>query len=222
MSDERQTEWDAVKESMQAAKPVSFGQHVAYWFRKTPRRALYATSYAKFAAKMIGRGKRVLDIGCGEGLGTWLLAKECGYAHGVDFDAEAIAVGQANWGHEPSCDFTVGDAFELGEGSYDAVVNFDVIEHVYPEHAGAFLDGMVGLLAEHGVVVVGTPNETAKQYASAVTNAGHVNLYTAERLEAELRARFKYVFLFGANDEIVHTGFAPMCHYLLVVACGKR
>ena len=56
MSDERQTEWDAVKESMQAAKPVSFGQHVAYWFRKTPRRALYATSYAKFAAKMIGRG----------------------------------------------------------------------------------------------------------------------------------------------------------------------
>ena len=26
----------------------------------------------------------------------------------------------------------------------------------------------------------------------------------------------------GANDEIVHTGFVPMCHYLLVVACGKR
>ena len=98
MSDERQTEWDAVKESMQAAKPVSFGQHVAYWFRKTPRRALYATSYAKFAAKMIGRGKRVLDIGCGEGLGTWLLAKECGYAHGVDFDAEAIAITWAGSG----------------------------------------------------------------------------------------------------------------------------
>lgn len=219
---ERQTEWDAVKQSMADAKPVRLGRHVGYWFHETPRRALYATSYAKFAAKMIGRGKRVLDIGCGEGLGTWLLAKECGAAHGVDFDAEAIEVAQANWSQEPGCSFSCGDAFELEGGSYDAVVNFDVIEHVYPEHAGAFLDGMLRLLDDDGVVVVGTPNETAKQYASAVTNAGHVNLYTAERLEAELRARFEYVFMFGANDEVVHTGFAPMCHYLLALGCGKR
>jgi hypothetical protein len=24
------------------------------------------------------------------------------------------------------------------------------------------------------------------------------------------------------NDEVVHTGFYPMCHYLFALACGKR
>ena len=47
-------------------------------------------------------------------------------------------------------------------------------------------------------------------------------MYTAERLEAEMKQRFTQVFMFGANDEVVHTGFAPMCHYLLALGVSPR
>jgi SAM-dependent methyltransferase len=217
----RRTDWEGVKELMEAA-PVEFGQHIGYWLHQTPRRMLHSTSYYKFAAKMIGRPRRVLDIGCGEGLGTWLLAVECGAAVGADLDADAIACARRAW-TDPRIGFRLGDAFEAAAGeSWDAVVSFDVIEHVEPARADAFLDGVAGLLDPSGVAIVGTPNETSARYASAVTNAGHVNLYSGERLLAALRERFRFAFLFGANDEVVHTGFTPMAHYLLVLACGVR
>ena len=99
MSGER-AEWQRVADEMQdrlGDRRVELGRHVSYWFDNTPRRALYSLAYYKFAAKLIGSGKRVLDVGCGEGLGTWLLAVECGSARGVDIDEHAIAVAQANW-----------------------------------------------------------------------------------------------------------------------------
>ena len=40
--------------------------------------------------------------------------------------------------------------------------------------------------------------------------------------EEEMKKYFHHVFLFGANDEVVHTGFLPMAHYLIAVGCRKR
>ena len=37
-----------------------------------------------------------------------------------------------------------------------------------------------------------------------------------------LEAHFHSVFVFSMNDEVVHTGFYPMAHYLLAVACHRR
>jgi hypothetical protein len=85
-----------------------------------------------------------------------------------------------------------------------------------------FLSTVADNLKPHGFCVLGTPNETASLYASAHSREGHVNLFTAERLVATLRDRFYNVFAFGMNDEVVHTGFYPMCHYLFAVGCGKR
>jgi hypothetical protein len=31
---------------------------------------------------------------------------------------------------------------------------------------------------------------------------------------------FRNVFMFGMNDEVVHTGYGPMCHYLWMVGVG--
>jgi 2-polyprenyl-3-methyl-5-hydroxy-6-metoxy-1,4-benzoquinol methylase len=212
--------WDEVTELM-GGKRITLGRYLAYWFEHTPRRALYSTSYYKFAAKMIGRNKRVLEVGCSEGLGTWLLAAECGFARGLDPDEEAIAVAKGNWPAE-KVEFECADFLEAPAGQWDAVVNFDVIEHILPANAGRFLGRMADNLTPYGVAVVGTPNLTGQVYASAVSKAGHVNVYSADRLEAEMRQFFRHVFLFGANDEVVHTGYAPMAHYLIALGCKKR
>ncbi len=164
---------------------------------------------------------RVLDIGCGEGLGTWLLAAECGFAKGVDFDADLIAVAQKNWPGDKA-EFTCEDVLTMKGGKFDAAVSFDVIEHILPANADAFLRGIAAQLTPYGLAIIGTPNVTSAPYASAVTNAGHVNLYDAARLEAEMRRHFHQVFMFGANDEVVHTGFAPMCHYLIAMGVRRR
>jgi 2-polyprenyl-3-methyl-5-hydroxy-6-metoxy-1,4-benzoquinol methylase len=211
--------WDEVTEMM-GDKQIALGRYCAYWFDHTPRRALYYSSYYKFAAKMIGRNKRVLDVGCSEGLGTWMLAAECGFARGIDSDDEAIAVAQANWPAN-KVEFLAGDFLEAAPGQWDAVVNFDVIEHIRPENAARFLERIAANLVPHGVTVIGTPNEPGQVHASAVARAGHINVYSAERLEAEMRRYFGHVFMFMANDEVVHTGFPPMTHYLIALGCKK-
>lgn len=212
--------WTEVTEMMETPE-VALGRYVGYWFDRTPRRALYCMSYYKFACKMIGKNKRVLDVGCSEGLGTWMLAKECGFAHGIDSDEVAIDVARANWqGGQVS--FACQDFLQTPPAKYDAVVNFDVIEHILPENAHHFLARMAANVAHDGIVLIGTPNLEAQKYASAVSRAGHVNCYSGERLEEELGQHFHHVFLFVANDEVVHTGFRPTANYLLAMGCRKR
>jgi 2-polyprenyl-3-methyl-5-hydroxy-6-metoxy-1,4-benzoquinol methylase len=212
--------WTEVTEMMET-NDVELGRYVSYWFNRTPRRALYCMSYYKFASKMIGKNKRVLDVGCSEGLGTWMLAVENGYAKGLDSDEEAVAVGRANW-TDPRIEFSCEDFLTAEPGQYDAVTNFDVIEHIMPENAGTFLARIADNLTHDGIAIIGTPNIVSQQYASAVSKAGHVNCYSGERLEAELREHFHHVFMFVANDEVVHTGFLPTANYLLAMACRKK
>lgn len=217
----KKSAWTSVKEIM-GDRQISFGSYLSYEFTNTPRRILYSISYYKFAAKMIGRNKRVLDVGCGEGLGTWLLAVECGQAKGIDIDCDAIEIGKRNW-KDPKISFECADFLSIKEeGEYDAVVSFDVIEHILPKNVPLFFHKIVTSLTHYGIAVIGTPNITSQQYASPVTKAGHVNVYSWERLEYEMKQHFVHVFMFGANDEVVHTGFLPMAHYLIGLGCRKK
>ena len=103
-----------------------------------------------------------------------------------------------------------------------AIVSLDVIEHVDKSDEEAFFKTIITNLEDHGVCIIGTPNENSSQHASESSKKGHVNLFTAERLYNALSQYFHNVFLFGMNDEVVHTGFYPMCHYLLAIGCGIR
>ncbi len=202
--------------------PILLGPMHAYHLRRTPRRLLYTLSYYRFAAALIGEAKQVLDVGCGEGLGTRVLAQQCGRAHGIDFDESLIAVAKENARDETKLSFACEDMLDAEPAGYDAVVTLDVIEHVLPEHAEGFVAGLAARLRPFGLAVVGTPNETSSVYASPATNAGHVNLYSGDRLREQMERRFTQVFMFAANDEVVHTGYLPMAHYLIAVGCRPR
>lgn len=202
-------------------KPIQLGRYASYWYHRTPRRMLHSLAYYKFAAKMIGLGKRVLDVGCNEGLGSWVLAKECGYCSGIDFDEEAIETARKNF-EDSSIHFECEDFLQKEAGEWDSVVNFDVIEHIYPENASLFLSQIAKNLTSNGVAVFGTPSEISQQFASPISKKGHVNIYSHERLVEELSNFFEFVFLFSAHDEVVHTGFSPLAHYLIAVVCKPK
>lgn len=201
-------------------KQVVFGKYYSYWMENSPRRFLNHLSYYKFAADLIGKGKRVLDIGCNEGMGTRLLSVECGFAKGVDFDAHAIEKAQQSWADE-NTEFVCDDIYNYKPGNWNAVTSFDVIEHIHPENIKKWWRCIVDNLQHDGIVILGTPSITSKQYASMVTNMGHVNLYSADRLKEEMLAYFKHVFIFSANDELIHTGFKPLAHYYIAIGCQR-
>lgn len=218
---EDHSRWEPVKDMMEHTPSIRFGNHLTYQFMNSPRKVLYAASYYKFAAKMVGPEARVLDVGCGEGMGTWILASECASAHGIDIDGDSIAVASSNWTAD-NVSFKKDDFLANKTKPFNAVVSFDVIEHILPENTGAFMGRIMECLTDYGIAIVGTPNITSDQYASAVTKAGHINMFSGQRLADEMSERFKHVFMFGANDETIHTGFLPMAHYLIAVGCLPR
>lgn len=219
---ETMSNWSCVTQLLEKQnRPIELGRYASYWFHRTPRRMLHCLSYYKFAAKMIGCDKRVLDVGCNEGLGSWLIAKECGFCRGIDFDEEAITTAQKNF-QDPSIEYYCENFLEMKKSAWDAVINFDVIEHIYPEHAKHFVQNICDNLKDSGIAILGTPSEISQTFASKVSKKGHVNIYSPDRLEEQMKEFFEHVFIFAANDEVVHTGYLPLAHYLIAVCCKPR
>jgi 2-polyprenyl-3-methyl-5-hydroxy-6-metoxy-1,4-benzoquinol methylase len=220
MSDEAR-QWDTVKALLGNGQLV-LGPYFSFILRNSPRRLLHLLSYYKFAAKMIGAGKVVLDVGCSEGLGTVLLAETAASCVGVDQDPTSIATAEKTLGNERlsfrCTDILTDDSL----GVFDAAVSLDVIEHIYQDHEDGYMRGIADKLAPHGILVLGTPNVTAEQYAAVHSRAGHVNMFAHDRLRTLCERFYHNVFLFSANDEMVHTGYAPMAHYLLALCVGPR
>lgn len=111
----------------------------------------------EFAAGRVGRG-RLLDIACGVGYGTRLLAQRCpglSEAVGVDCSPEAIRYARARYGSE-RVRFRVADAlgFTDPEG-YEAIVSLETVEHL--EHPGCFISRMARLLRPGGVLIASVP-----------------------------------------------------------------
>jgi 2-polyprenyl-3-methyl-5-hydroxy-6-metoxy-1,4-benzoquinol methylase len=212
--------WSETKASL-GTDEITLGSYFTFIIRNSPRRLLHLLSYYKFAAKMIGPGRRVVDIGCSEGLGTVLLAENASDCVGVDLDAEAIAVANASVA-TANLRFVCADVLGGGLGRFGAAVSLDVIEHIFADNEDPFVAGVARALDDDGIFIIGTPNVAAETYASPQSRRGHVNMFDAVRLRDLGLRHFHNVFSFSANDEIVHTGFSPMAHYLLALCVGPR
>lgn len=100
----------------------------------------------------------------------------------------------------------------------------DVIEHVDLANEEKFLKNICASYSdkEEAVMIIGTPNLAAAQHASKQSAAVHINLKSQDSLKRLLEKYFYNAFMFGMNDEVVHTGYAPMCHYIWGIGCGLR
>ena len=71
-------------------------------------------------------------------------------------------------------------------------------------------------------MIIGIPSLESQVHASPQSKEGHVNCKSGKDLKRLLERFFYNVFLFSMNDEVVHTGFYPMAHYLLAVCATQR
>lgn len=205
--------------------PCTMGPWTSYSWRHDARHLLFVLARYKFVAKMLAGAPSVLEVGCGDAIGLPLVRQVVDRLHAVDFEPLVIEDARRRFQAEqmPAVTFAVHDAvYGPVEGNFDAAYSLDVIEHVPKEVEDAFLSNLVASIRSEGVVILGTPNVTGSQYASELSELGHVNLKGAEEFRVLMSARFKNVFCFSMNDEMVHTGFAPMAHYLLAIGVGVR
>lgn len=206
---------------LQKGAPFSFGSYYSYQFRNTPRHILFTLSRYKFALNLLGKNKEILELGCNEGLGSYFLHEFAKRVHGVDFDADAITWAQENFSKD-TLTFQHDNFLGKKYGNYDAIVSYDVIEHIYPRNESLFLKTLQANLKKNGVCFIGTPNLTAEKFSNPELAGAHINLFSGDRLKKLLEGAFHNVFLFSVNDETVHTGYTPMAHYLLALCTFKK
>lgn len=99
-------------------------------------------------------GSRVLDVGCAFGYGTSVLAR-CYQVEGLDVSESHVRRARRRL---PSVRFTLGRADNLPypDGTFDAVVILDVVEHVAAPSAA--LSEAARILQPGGVLILSTPN----------------------------------------------------------------
>ena len=113
-------------------------------------------------------GKTALDMGCGAGLLAEPLARLGARVTGVDAAPENIGAARA---HAVAVgldiEYVAGGIEHLADRRFDLVTSMEVVEHV--TDPAAFIAGLANALAEEGLMILSTPNRTAKSHLAMIT-----------------------------------------------------
>lgn len=201
---------------------IRLGMMSSHRWRMDPKVLLFSMARHKFVAKMLSRKQDVLDIGCGDGWGAQIVLQEVGQVRAFDADPVLIKECKALIQMEN----LTFDHWDFGDGPVqpraEAAYLLDVLEHVHPEFESEFLKNVADSIDPEGVCIVGIPSLESQAFASRPSRRSHVNCKSGKDLKSLLENHFKHVFLFSMNDEVVHTGFYPMAHYLIGLCVGVR
>jgi SAM-dependent methyltransferase len=158
-----------------------------YWFRR------HLAVYEWIGARVLGQ--RVVDMACGEGYGSEVLARGAASVVGVDANPEAHEHARLRYVRQ-NLRFE-RDLVESFSEPCDAVVFLQTIEHV--RNPGEILEHFKAMLAPGGTVYVTTPNvlTLAPPGAERSDNPWHVHEYRAQEFRALCEQHFSRVELLG-------------------------
>jgi SAM-dependent methyltransferase len=154
--------------------------------------------YRSVLRRIPAGASRILDVGCGDGYLTYLIAKGNPLARIIGIDDEESGIGQA---HAMSARTGLSNlefrhvaagATPFRDNEFPIVVLADVIEHV-PE-VPAMLQELERITAPDGALIVTTPN----RQAGSVWDTRHVKEYTARELRSELERYLRVDGVWGS------------------------
>lgn len=203
---------------------ILLGAPSSYSLTHDPKHLAFVLSRYKFCAKMLEGKKAVMEVGSGDGIGLPIVAKAVERLYCMEWDERHIeSVSRRLLKYLPNVTMVHLDMNkERPNLQVEAAYSIDVIEHVEPKSEAAFLGNIVRCLPEDGVLITGTPNLDASQYAAPCSEVQHINLKSTTTLRELMETHFHNVFMFGMNDEVLHTGYGPMCHYIWSIAVCPR
>lgn len=149
-----------------------------------------------YLKKWIGQDKKVLDLGCRDGMLTEYYAKE-NQVVGVDIDRKALGLAEKRLGIE-TCWADLNQEWPFGENSFDVIVACELMEHIF--FLDSFLDKIQKTLKKGGIFIGSVPNAFrmrnrwkflfGREFENDPT---HVRQFSVSRLEMTLKERFQSV-----------------------------
>lgn len=205
---------------------VSLGLLKSREWIEDPRRFVFSLSRYKFVAKMLSGRTNVLEIGCGDAFNAPLIMQEVKHLTVTDFDEEFIRDArqrrQPEYPYEALVHNFLDGPLNGQSGTFDAAYSLDVLEHIEAKDEERFLRNILQCLSDDAVMIVGMPSLESQTYASEGSKLGHINCKSGPDLKALMERYFRSVFLFSMNDEVVHTGYHKMAHYLIALCAHRR
>jgi hypothetical protein len=172
---------------------------------------------------MLSGRKNAGEVGCGDAFGTRVVLQEVPDVTVYDFDPVFIEDIRARQDERWRLRAEVHDIVRAPlPRKHEGLFSLDVIEHIAGKDEHDYLVNLRDSLVTEGVLIIGTPSIESQAYASPPSKAGHINCKSGPQLKALLQNYFGEVFLFSMNDEVVHTGFAPMAHYLFALCAAPK
>lgn len=134
----------------------------------------------------------LIDIGCGDGRLLAELAKvSSAKLHGADFSEKALSFARA---FSPS---TVTFTKDLPGQLFDVFTAIEVLEHIHPNEAGAFLASAARSLSRNGIGIVSVPT------TNIPLNPKHYRHFTADTLRETLEGHFIVESIVHLNGQTV-------------------
>ncbi len=171
------------------------GERFLPWIEETRLQYEHLHRYA-FASHFV-KGKKVLDLACGEGYGTYMLAREAEHVTGVEIDKPTVQHARGRY-IKDNLEFIQGSILAVpieGEKKFDVAVCFEGIEHV--EEHDKLLSEVKRLLKDDGLFIVSTPNKKVLTDELGLTSSFHVKELYHSQFEQLLGTYFRNVHLLG-------------------------
>ncbi len=105
-------------------------------------------------------GKRVLDVACGSGLGSFLFAHKAKEVLGMDLSPDAIEFAQSHY-RLPNLKFIVADIlnYDIIPESFEVIISALTLEQIEVEKQREFLKKLKLALTDDGLMILVTPNK---------------------------------------------------------------
>lgn len=167
-------------------------------------------------------GKRVLEVGCGDGYGSAYLAKVAAEVIGIDYEQDVIAQAQGKY-RAPNLSFLYMPATELEfrDNSFDIICAFQVIEHILEEKLLQFLSEVKRVLKEEGRFYLSTLNleHALKSALTYKKNPAHCKEFRLKELSDLLLQIFPKVEIYGLHLTAKHAFYlclkrSGICNFL--------
>lgn len=141
--------------------------------------SMIATRYELAAS--YGRGRRVLELGCGAGLGFDLLGRDAALVVGADYSAELLGSAQQQYGSKFPLIRLSAENLPFDAGAFDVVVCFEMSYYIRDARQ-AFAE-VHRVLAPGGVVLFANANPERPDF---IRSPYSTHYHTGDEFRAEL------------------------------------
>ncbi len=142
------------------------------------------------------KNKKVLDIACGDGYGSNLLAKNAAHVTGVDINNDVVKLATGKY-QKQNLEFFTGTVEKIpaADKQFEVVVSFETLEHI-ADHK-KMMDEIKRVLQPGGLLIISTPDKKNYTDNTGRKNPFHVKELYEEEFKTLLHQYFKNVQVFS-------------------------